>query len=131
MAKDIAVDQLVSSEEVLAEDLQDPQFREEWERTTIARWLATEVAHFRAENDLSQRALAQRLGLHQSDIARVERAQHTPTLDRLIRITAGLGMELMIDISPEGAEATIPKKRAGRNRKSFAFDGACVVMATA
>lgn len=39
-------------------------------RTALARRLAVEVAHYRAEHGLSQRQLAERLGVHQSDIAR-------------------------------------------------------------
>ena len=123
-------DLLVSNDDVLSDDLQDPEFREQWEKTAIARWLAIEIAHFRAKNDLSQRQLADRLGLYQSDIARMERGVHTPTLDKLIKVVVGLGIELMIDILPEGAEAKLPRKSAGK-QKAFAIGGAQVVLATA
>ncbi|HEX6689008.1 MAG TPA: helix-turn-helix transcriptional regulator, partial [Solirubrobacterales bacterium] len=79
-------DQLISSNDVLAEELRDPEFRAEWERTALARWLAVEVAHYRAEHDISQRQLAERLGVHQSDVARMETGEHTPSLERLVRV---------------------------------------------
>jgi len=123
-------DQLISHEDVLAEHLRDPEFREEWERTAVARWLAVEVAHFRAEHDLSQRQLAERLGVHQSDVARMETGEHTPTLDRLIRVAKGLDIELMIDICPQRKAAKLPKKRA-LEAGSFALGGCEVVFATA
>ncbi len=106
------VDRLISNEEVLAEDLRDPEFREEWERTAVARWLAIEVAHHRARNGLSQRQLAERLGVHQSDVARMELGEHNPSVERLIRVASGLDIELMIDIRPKDRVAKLPKKRA-------------------
>src|ERR1700679_2130655 len=95
-------DQLIPNDEVLAKELRDPVFRKEWERTALARWLAVEVAHHRAENGLSQRQLAERLGVHQPDVARMESGEHTPSLERLIRVANGLDIELMIDIRPQG-----------------------------
>lgn len=123
-------DQLISHDEVLEEDLRDPEFRAEWERTALARWLAIEIVHHRAEHDLSQRQLADRLGVHQSDVARMEIGEHTPTLDRLIRVAAGLDIELMIDIRPREKAAKLPKKRALEGG-SFALGGCEVVFATA
>ncbi len=126
----MTTDQLISQDEVLAEELKDPEFRAAWESTALARWLAVEVAHYRAEHALSQRALADQLDVHQSDVARMESGEHTPTLDRLVRVAGGLGIELMIDIHPQGREAKLPKKTAGR-RSSFAAGGCEVVVATA
>lgn len=123
-------DGLIAHEAVLADELRDPEFRAEWERTALARWLATEVAHYRAEHSLSQRQLAERLGVHQSDVARMESGEHTPSLERLIRIASGLDIELMIDIRPQAREARLPKKRALEG-SSFALGGCEVVLATA
>lgn len=123
-------DQLIAHEDVLADDLRNPSFRAEWERTAMARWLAVEVAHYRAEHDLSQRQLAGRLGVHQSDVARMESGEHTPTLDRLIRVCKGLDIELMIDIRPEKRPAKLPKKRA-LQAGSVSLGGCEVVFATA
>jgi ribosome-binding protein aMBF1 (putative translation factor) len=126
----MTMDQLIPNEKVLEEDLKDPEFREEWERTALARWLAVEVAHYRAQHELSQQALADRLGVHQSDVARMETGEHTPTLDRLIRVATGFGIELMIDIHQKGREAKLPRKRKART-SSFVVGGAEVLVATA
>jgi len=124
-------DLLISNDEVLAEELQDPEFRQEWKKTTVARWLAAELAHYRAENELTQRQLAQHLGLHQSDVARMETGQVAPTLERLINVAQGLGIEMMIDIHPADREAVLPKKRTKRRGTAVAYDGMEVIMATA
>lgn len=126
----MTIDQLIPNEKVLEEDLKDPEFREEWERTALARWLAVEVTHYRAQHKLSQQALADRLGVHQSDVARMETGEHTPTLDRLIRVATGLGIELMIDIHQKGREAKLPRKSKART-SSFVVGGAEVLVATA
>jgi ribosome-binding protein aMBF1 (putative translation factor) len=126
----MATDQLISHEDALADEFRDPEFRAEWERTALARWLAVEVAHYRAEHDLSQRQLAERLGVHQSDVARMESGEHTPSLERLIRVASGLDVELMIDIRPQKKEARLPKKRA-LEAGSFASGGCEIVFATA
>ncbi|HEX5608576.1 MAG TPA: helix-turn-helix transcriptional regulator [Solirubrobacterales bacterium] len=123
-------DQLISHDDVLKEHLRDPEFRAEWERTALARWLAVEVVHYRAEHDLSQSELADRLGVHQSDVARMETGEHTPTLDRLIRVAAGLDIELMIDIRPREKAAKLPKKRA-LEAGSMTLGGCEVIFAAA
>jgi ribosome-binding protein aMBF1 (putative translation factor) len=123
-------DRLISQDEVLAEDLRDLAFRAEWERTAVARWLAVEVAHYRAQHKLSQRQLADRLGVHQSDVARMEIGEHNPSVERLIRVASGLGIELMIDIRPKGRQAKLPKKRA-LTAPSFTAGDCEIVMATA
>lgn len=128
--KAMATDRLISHEQVLEREFRDPEFREYWEKTALARWLAVEVAHYRAEHDLSQRQLADRLGLHQSDVARMESGEHNPTLERLIRIASGLDIELMIDIRPQGKAAKLPKKLA-LDAGAFASGGCTIVLASA
>jgi ribosome-binding protein aMBF1 (putative translation factor) len=123
-------DQLIPHEEVLAEDLRDPKFREEWERTAVANWLAVEVAHYRAKHGLSQRQLAERLGVHQSDVARMEIGEHNPSIERLVRVASGLDLELMIDIRPKGRQAKLLRKRA-LAATSFASGDCEIVLATA
>jgi ribosome-binding protein aMBF1 (putative translation factor) len=123
-------DRLIDNEEVLAGELRDPAFRKEWERTALARWLAVEVAHYRAENGLSQRQLAERLDVHQPDVARMESGEHTPSLERLIRIANGLDIELMIDIRPQGKVAKLPRKRA-LQAASLSVGGCQIVLAVA
>lgn len=124
------LDQLIPHEEVLAEDLRDPAFRAEWERTAVARWLAIEVAHYRAVHGLSQSQLAKHLGVHQSDVARMELGEHNPSMERLIRVACGLDIELMIDIRPKDKAAKLPRKQA-LEATSYASGNCEIVLATA
>jgi transcriptional regulator with XRE-family HTH domain len=89
-----------TSEEVLAEHLGDADFRREWERTAVARAVALKVVSYRAEHGLSQRALAERLGMTQPQVARLEAGEHNPTIDTLARLAETMDVEFAIDIHP-------------------------------
>ena len=92
-------------EDVLAERLNDPAFREEWERLALARTVATRIAAYRTVHDLTQAQLAALLGMHQSAIARLEAGEHNPTVDMLYRLSGRLGIEFVIDIAPPNRRA--------------------------
>ena len=94
------VDQLKTNDEVLAEQLEDPEFRAEWERTALARALAIAVLKYRTEGGLSQRALAEQLGWKQPAVARLELGEHNPTYDTLLELAQKLDLELVLDITP-------------------------------
>jgi ribosome-binding protein aMBF1 (putative translation factor) len=94
------VSKLKSRDEVLARDLKDPAFRAEWERTEFAHKVAMRVIQYRVDHKLSQSALAGLLGMRQPHVARLEAGQHEPSLATLRRLSAVLGIEFHIDITP-------------------------------
>ena len=91
-------------EQALTEDLQDPAFRREWNRTALARAVATGLVQYRAEKNLSQSALARVLGMRQPAIARLEAAEHNPSIDTLMRLSLKLGVTFHIEITPESVD---------------------------
>jgi transcriptional regulator with XRE-family HTH domain len=97
---------MIRFDEVLAEDVQDPEFRAEWDRTTVARAVANRVVAYRAEHGLTQTQLAKVLGMTQSAIARLELGEHEPNLTTLARLSRGLGIDFHIDITPTAVELT-------------------------
>lgn len=123
------MDRLISNKDVLAQELEDPEFREHWERSALARWMALELSHYRATHSLSQRDVADQLGMKQSQVARIETGEHNPSLGTLARLATGLDLELLIDIRPQGRDAKLPRKRAGRT-SSFETQGAEVLVAS-
>jgi len=90
----------ISFAESLAEDLKDPAFRAEWERTAVARAVANEIVKYRGGHSLTQTQLARQLGMQQSAIARLELGEHEPTLATLSKLSQGLGINFRIDITP-------------------------------
>jgi transcriptional regulator with XRE-family HTH domain len=99
-------------DEVLTEDLKDPEFRARWERTALARAVANRVIGYRTQRGLSQSELAEQLGMKQPQIARLESAEHNPTIDTLIKLVNALDIEFVIDIHPAKKAAKLVNKRA-------------------
>ena len=91
---------LIAGEDVLARQLKDPDFRAEWERTSLARAVAIEVVKYRADQGLSQAALAERLGVSQPIVARLERGDHTPNWETLGRLARAMGVHFLVDVDP-------------------------------
>lgn len=70
-------------EDFLDKQLQDPVFREEWERTAYARAVANQVVKYRVEHGLSQAALDRKLGVSQPVVGRLELGEHEPRISTL------------------------------------------------
>jgi|ERR1700728_3722369 len=100
---------LKTSDEVLSNEMRDPTFRAEWERTALARALAVEVLAYRTEHNLSQRAMAQRLGM--SQVARIEAATHSPAIETIARVAVVTQREFHVTIYPRDREPTLQTKR--------------------
>jgi transcriptional regulator with XRE-family HTH domain len=92
----------MTHEELLADQLRDPDFRAYWERTAFARAVAVEVIKYRAEHGLSQRALASQLGVSQAVVGRLELGEHEPRTATLRKLSQNLGMRFLLEIHPTG-----------------------------
>lgn len=100
--------------EVLERQLQDPEMREYWERTALARAVANAVIRYRTEHELSQRALAETLGWKPSQVARLELGEHNPGMETLTHLAQRLGLRFRMDIGPAA--------RRGRGRPADAVE---------
>jgi transcriptional regulator with XRE-family HTH domain len=78
---------------------QEPEFRAAWDRTTFARDVALRVVAYRTEHGLTRTALADRLGLTESVVARLESGGQAPSIATLAKLTARTGMEFDIRFS--------------------------------
>lgn len=81
----------------LNEQLQDPEFAAEYERTRPEYEAIRAVIAARLESNMTQKELAARTGIRQSNISRIESGASSPTVDTLARIAAGLGKTLKIE----------------------------------
>lgn len=93
---------LRSLEEVLASQLEDPEFRAEWTRLAPARAVSLRLLGYRVEHGLTQTALGRLVGMSQPAIARLEGGDHVPSLETLIRLADALDIEFLVDIRPPG-----------------------------
>jgi DNA-binding XRE family transcriptional regulator len=79
-------EEFIPFEQVLEEQLRDPEFRAEWERLAPARVIAHRLIAYRAQHGLTQRGLARQLGISVSAVADLEDAEELPTPETLARV---------------------------------------------
>ena len=91
---------LISSRDVLEEHLRNPEFRAEWDRTTLARAVALAVVSYRAKQGMTQTQLAHKLGVRQPHVARLEMGEHNPSLEMLHRLSRFLGLRFIFEVAP-------------------------------
>jgi transcriptional regulator with XRE-family HTH domain len=99
-------------DEVLAEELKDPEFRARWAKTALARAIANQVVAYRDRYDLTQTQFAELLGMKQPAIARLEAAEHNPGIETLVKLATALDIELNININPKTKPPKLVTKRA-------------------
>jgi transcriptional regulator with XRE-family HTH domain len=100
--------------EVRGRALQDPEVRARWEETALARAVALRLVRYRAEHGLTQTQLAERLGMRQPAIARLEDGEHLPSIAMLYRLARGLGIEIALDIAPSARQPVLVGRHADR-----------------
>lgn len=121
-----------SFDSVLAEEMaRDPEFREHWEQTALARLVAVQLIKYRATNKLSQRALAEKLGKKQPYVARLESGETNPDLETLVNISRALGIEFVIDIAPAAKTPELVTREVAAEHATTRGNGVSVVVAAA
>jgi DNA-binding XRE family transcriptional regulator len=68
----------------------------------LAHQVELALVFYRDETRLTQQQLAERLGVKQPQVARLESGLVTPSIDTLMRISERLGIEFSVEIRPEG-----------------------------
>ena len=81
----------------LAQQMEDPAFAAEYEAQRPEYEAIRAVIAARLACNMTQKELAEKTGIRQSNIRRIENGSASPTIDTLARIAAGLGKQLKID----------------------------------
>lgn len=96
---------MVPLEDVIeAHRREDLEFHRLWNSSEFAQQVAVALVRYRAEHDLTQQQLAELLGVHQPNVARLESGDKTPTLKDLVRITAVTGLTFNLQVSGGAVE---------------------------
>jgi transcriptional regulator with XRE-family HTH domain len=90
--------------------------------------VAARLAGYRSEHGLSQRALAERLGVSQPRIVELESGEKNPQIETLVKIAAATGLEFAIDIVPVGQEPKLVGK-AVKDTPAHIYAGASLLIA--
>ena len=81
----------------LDKQLQNPDFASEWERQRPEREYIKAIITARLEYNLTQKDLAEKTGIRQSNISRIENGNCSPTVATLQQIANGVGKTLHIE----------------------------------
>ena len=81
----------------LNEQMDNPEFAAEYEAMRPEYEAIRAVIAARLECNMTQKELAEKTGIRQSNISRIESGASSPTVDTLARIAAGLGKKLKIE----------------------------------
>lgn len=91
-------------EEVAKEWMKDPKFREAYDALEEEFALAKAFIHARAQADLTQEQVAQRMGTTQAVVARLESGRVKPSTRTLERFAKATGTRLRISFEPEPSQ---------------------------
>jgi len=81
----------------LRRQLENPEFAVEWERQRPEREYIKAIIAARMEKNITQKELAEKTGIRQSNISRIENGNCSPTIATLQQIADGVGKTLHIE----------------------------------
>ena len=86
-----------SFDSYLRKQMEDLDFRKEYEALSPEYDIIKQIIKARAEQGITQKELAERIGIRQSNISRLESGNYNPSLDFLKKVASGLGKELYVE----------------------------------
>lgn len=87
----------------LNEQLQDTEFKNEYDNLQPEFDVIRAMIDARISQNLTQKELAEKTGINQADISKLENGTRNPSLKLLKRLADGMGMDLKIDFIPKKA----------------------------
>ena len=85
-------------DELLEEELKDPEFAQAWEETEIEYQIRKMLIQARIDSRMTQKELAEKSGIRQSNISRIEKGMCMPTIPTLCEIAKSYGKKLKIEM---------------------------------
>lgn len=84
----------------LNEQLQNPAFKAEYDALEPEYEIIQAMINARKASGLTQKELAERTGIAQGDISKMENGSANPSIRTLQRLAAGMGMKLQLAFTP-------------------------------
>lgn len=86
---------------LLEKELQNPEFKKEWDALEPEFNMIQAMIDVRNQNNMTQKELAERSGIDQSDISKIERGVANPSLSTLKRLAEGMDTVLRLQFIPK------------------------------
>ena len=87
--------------DMLDKQLQDNEFKKEFEAIQPEMDVIRALVDARISQNLTQKELAERSGINQADISKIENGTRNPSLNLLKRLADGMGLRLKIEFVPK------------------------------
>ena len=88
-------------DQFLEEQLQDEEFKREYENIQPEMNVIRALVEARNSQNLTQKELAERTGINQADISKLENGTRNPSINLLKRLAEGMDMVLKIEFVPK------------------------------
>lgn len=86
----------------LSEQMLDPTFHVEWDALEPEFAIMQAMIDARKASGMTQQQLAEKTGIAQADISKLERGGANPSIKTLQRLAAGMGMKVHLSFRPAG-----------------------------
>ena len=86
-------------DDMLSKQLQDEEFKKEYD--AIQPEMDVIIVDARTSQNMTQKELAERTGINQADISKLENGTRNPSVNLLKRLADGMGMVLKIEFVPK------------------------------
>ncbi|MGN0386753.1 MAG: helix-turn-helix domain-containing protein [Lachnospiraceae bacterium] len=83
------------------EQMQDTAFAKEYEAIQPEMDVIRAIVDARTSQNMTQKELAERTGINQADISKLENGTRNPSVNLLKRLAEGMGMVLKIEFVPK------------------------------
>ena len=88
-------------EQFFNEQMKDPEFAKAYEEIQPEMNVIRAIVKARASQNLTQKELAEKTGINQSEISKLENGTRNPSIKLLQRLAEGMGMVLNISFEPK------------------------------
>lgn len=83
------------------EQLKNPEFKKEYDNLQPEFDVIRAIVDARISQNLTQKQLAEKTGINQADISKIENGTRNPSLNLLKRLAEGMDMILKIEFIPK------------------------------
>ena len=83
------------------EQMRNPEFAKEYAEIQPEMDVIRAIVNARLSQHLTQKELAERTGIDQADISKLENGTRNPSINLLKRLAEGMGMALRIEFVPK------------------------------
>ena len=88
-------------DDMLSKQLQDEEFKKEYDAIQPEMDVIRAIVDARTSQNMTQKELAERTGINQADINKLENGTRNPSVNLLKRLADGMGMALKIEFVPK------------------------------